>query len=74
MRRCDFSGKQTIFGRNRSHSCRSTSRIFKPNLQNKTFIVNGKKIKLRICAKYIKRMSGEITKILERHLNEYSHS
>lgn len=73
MRKCDFSGKGTIFGRNRSHSCRSTSRVFKPNLQNKTFIVNGKKIKLRVCAKYIKRMSGDITKILERYLDENSY-
>ena len=56
MRVCDISGKKTMHGCNVSHSMRHTKRIWKPNLQNKTFIINGEKVKLRVCAKYIKRM------------------
>lgn len=57
MRICDLSGKKTMKGNNISHSYRHTGRIWKPNLQTKVLIIDGEKIKVRACAKYIKRFN-----------------
>ena len=32
---CVKTGKKTSAGHNRSHSCRATKRVFKPNIQKK---------------------------------------
>ena len=39
--RCELTGKGKQFGNNVSFSLRRTKRVFKPNLQKKTFIVDG---------------------------------
>lgn len=57
MRICDLSGKKTMHGKNVSHSNKKTNRIWKPNLQTKTIMIDGEKVKIRACAKYIKRMN-----------------
>tara|TARA_Y100001935_G_C17308636_1_gene514115 strand:+ start:771 stop:1043 length:273 start_codon:yes stop_codon:yes gene_type:complete len=57
MRICDISGKKTMHGNNVSHSKKSTKRIWKPNLQTKVITIDGEKVKIRACAKYIKRMN-----------------
>lgn len=41
--RCELTGKGKQFGNNVSFSLRRTNRVFKPNLQKKTFEVDGKK-------------------------------
>ena len=56
MRVCRVSGTRTITGNNRSHSNRATKRIWKPNLQSVTVLINGVKKKIRVCAKYIKQI------------------
>ena len=48
MQRCDITGKGKQYGKNVSFSLRRTNKVFKPNLQNKTIIVDGKKVKLKI--------------------------
>lgn len=57
MRICELSGKSTMKGNNVSHSNRHTKRIFKPNLQTKNVVINGVKVKIRACAKYIRRLN-----------------
>ena len=46
MRKCEITGKGKQFGNNVSFSQRHTKKVWEPNLQKKTVIVDGKKIKL----------------------------
>ena len=60
--KCDFCAKVVVFGRNirHKHSGRwerkapKPSRQFRPNVQSKKIIVNGKKQRVNICTKCIK--------------------
>lgn len=47
---CEVTGKGKMYGHNVSFSQRKTRKIFKPNVQKRTLIINGKKIKLNISA------------------------
>jgi large subunit ribosomal protein L28 len=60
MRICQLTGKRTMHGHNVSHSKRRTNRIWKPNLQTKIIEIDGVSIKIRACAKYIKRMNKKV--------------
>ena len=64
---CDICGKVTSHGSSKKHRrgvagkrwknrVTPTPRLFKPNLQRKTLLVNGVKMKMRICTKCIKRI------------------
>ncbi|MEI8091359.1 MAG: 50S ribosomal protein L28 [bacterium] len=58
---CDFTGKGTAAGNNRSHSMRATKRTFKPNLIYKMVTMeDGSKIRLKISAKIYKKLKGFI--------------
>lgn len=62
MARCQVCDKKTGFGRNirHKHSGRwerkapRTNRKFKVNIQNKTFIIGGVPIRLKICTRCIR--------------------
>lgn len=56
MQKCDLTGKGKQFGRNVSFSQRHTSKVWKPNLQTKTIIVDGKKLKLKISTSAIRTL------------------
>lgn len=56
MRKCDITGKGKQFGNNVSFSQRHTKKVWEPNLQKKTIIVDGKKVKLRISAQAIRTL------------------
>lgn len=43
-----------MMGHRVSHSKRRTNHAFKANLQNKTFIMDGKKVSVKICTNCIK--------------------
>ena len=45
---CPVTGKGPISGNNRSHSLRATRRRWNTNLQLRTVIINGKKVKIRM--------------------------
>ena len=60
MRVCELSGKRTISGNNVSHSNRKTKRIFKPNLQVATIIIDGQKLRIKACPRYIKKLKRSI--------------
>ncbi len=54
---CDFTGKWTRSGNNRSHSMRATRRTFKPNLVYKWVMMeDGRKIRVRVDSKIYKKM------------------
>jgi large subunit ribosomal protein L28 len=48
MKKCDISGKGKQYGNNVSFSQRHTKKVWEPNLQKKTLIIDGKKIRLKI--------------------------
>lgn len=54
MQRCDVTGKGKQYGHNVSFSMRHTKRVWKPNLQKKTVIIDGKKVKLKVSAQGIR--------------------
>ena len=56
MARDQITGKGAMSGNNVSFSMRHTKRTFKPNLQKKTFYVNGQKVKLLVAASTIKTL------------------
>ncbi len=54
--RCAITGKGKQFGNNVSFSLRRTSRVFKPNLQKKTLIIDGQKIALTVSTSAIRTL------------------
>lgn len=52
--KCMNCNKGIMIGHRVSHSKRRTSHTFKPNLQKKTFVLNGKKASLKLCTNCIK--------------------
>ncbi|WP_338520923.1 50S ribosomal protein L28 [Candidatus Nanosynbacter sp. BB002] len=54
--RCELTGKGKQYGHNVSFSLRRTKRVFKPNLQKKTFTVGGQKITMVLSTKAIRTL------------------
>ena len=48
MQKCEVTGKGKQFGHNVSFSQRHTQKIWKPNLQTRTLVIDGKKMKMKI--------------------------
>jgi large subunit ribosomal protein L28 len=53
---CELTGKGKQFGHNVSFSMRRTNRVFKPNLQKKTFKVEGQKITMVLSTQAIRTL------------------
>ena len=62
--RCELTGKGKQFGHNVSFSLRRTKRVFKPNLQKKTFEIDGQKITMTLSTQAIRTLKkkGILTK------------
>ena len=58
MKRCEISGKGMTFGNQVSHSHRATRRVWKPNLQATTIIINGESVQVKVCTKVLKSLKG----------------
>lgn len=56
MQKCDITGKGKQYGHNVSFSLRRTNKVWKPNLQTKTVIVDGKKVKLKVSTSAIRTL------------------
>ncbi len=54
--KCELTGKGKMFGHNVSFSQRRTKRTFKPNLQKKTLIIDGKKVKMNLSTQAIRTL------------------
>ncbi|MCX6728860.1 MAG: 50S ribosomal protein L28 [Candidatus Saccharibacteria bacterium] len=54
--RCELTGKGKQFGHNVSFSMRRTNRVFKPNLQKKTFEIDGQKITMVLSTQAIRTL------------------
>lgn len=51
---CSVCGKKPAAGRNVSHSHRVTNRVFRPNIQKVTAVVDGHVRKINVCTKCMK--------------------
>ena len=56
MARCEITGKVKMHGNNVSFSLRRTKRVFKPNLQKKTFMVDGQKVTMNLSTQAIRTL------------------
>lgn len=54
--RCEITGKGKQFGNNVSFSLRRTKRVFKPNLQKKTLMIDGQKVKMTVSTQAIRTL------------------
>lgn len=59
MQVCDVTGKGKQFGHNVSFSQRHTKKVWKPNLQSKTVVIDGKKVKLNVSAQGIRTLKKQ---------------
>jgi large subunit ribosomal protein L28 len=61
---CELTGKGKQFGNNVSFSMRHTKRTWKPNLQKKTFVVDGQKVTMVLSTQAIRTLKkkGILTK------------
>ena len=53
---CELTGKGKQFGNNVSFSMRHTKRVFKPNLQKKTFMLDGQKVSMTLSTQAIRTL------------------
>ncbi len=56
MQKCELTGKGKQFGHNVSFSQRHTKKVWKPNLQTKTLIVDGKKVRMKLSTQAIRTL------------------
>ncbi len=56
MNKCELTGKGKQFGNNVSFSQRHTKKVWKPNLQTKTIVVDGKKVTMKISTQAIRTL------------------
>mgnify|MGYP001040270327 FL=1 len=53
---CEITGKGKMYGHNVSFSQHKTRKVFKPNIQKKTLIVDGKKIKVNVATSTLRTL------------------
>lgn len=56
MQKCEITGKGKQFGSNVSFSQRHTKKVWKPNLQTKTFVIDGKKVTMKVSTQAIRTL------------------
>ena len=54
--KCELTGKGKQFGNNVSFSQRHTNKVWKPNLQKKTFVLDGKKVTMKLSTQAIRTL------------------
>jgi len=64
MKKCDITGKGKQFGNNVSFSQRHTKKVWHPNLQKKTLVIDGKKVRMKISTSALRTLKnkGIVTK------------
>jgi large subunit ribosomal protein L28 len=54
--KCDITGKGKQFGHNVPFSQKKTKKVWKPNLQKKTFVMDGKKVTMKLSTTAIRTL------------------
>ena len=53
---CEISCKGKMYGHNVSFSQRKTRKVFKPNIQKRTLVVDGKKVKINVATSTLRTL------------------
>ncbi len=53
---CEITGKGKMYGHNVSFSQRKTRKVFSPNIQKKTIVLNGQKLKVKVSASALRTL------------------
>lgn len=53
---CEITGKGKQYGHNVPFSQKKTQKVWKPNLQKKTFMLNGKKVTMKLSTQAIRTL------------------
>ncbi len=53
---CEISGKGKMYGHNVSFSQRKTRKVFKPNVQKKTLVIDGQKIRVNVATSTLRTL------------------
>ena len=56
---CPITGKGPLSGNKRSHSLRATRRKWNVNLQKKTIVVNGKKVRVKVSTRALRSLNKQ---------------
>jgi large subunit ribosomal protein L28 len=56
MKKCDITNKGKQYGNNVSFSQRHTKKVWEPNLQKKTLVIDGKKMRLKISTRALRTL------------------
>jgi len=59
MAKCQICGKGPMFGHNVSHSKRATNRQFRPNIQRKRLMIDGRMQRVHICTRCLRTLSRD---------------
>ena len=62
MAKCDYCGKELVFGNNVSHSHRRSNRTYKPNVKRVKAIVDGSPRRVHACTRCLR--SGKVTRAI----------
>ncbi|RWZ79444.1 MAG: 50S ribosomal protein L28 [Candidatus Chaera renei] len=54
--RCEITGKGKQYGNNVSFSMRHTKRVFKPNLQKRTLVIGGQKLRMTVSTQALRTL------------------
>lgn len=54
--RCDICGKGPMFGHKISHAHNLNKRKWRPNLHKVTAVINGRKARVKVCTKCLRRI------------------
>lgn len=57
MAKCEMCGKSPQFGHNVSHSKRRTNRMWRPNIQKTTIMVDGHSKRVNICTRCLRTLN-----------------
>ncbi len=59
MQKCDITGKGKQFGHNVPFSQKKTNKVWKPNLQTKTLVVDGRKVRMKLSTQAIRTLKKQ---------------
>lgn len=59
MQKCSITGKGKQYGSKISFSQRHTKKVWKPNLQKKTIVINGKKVQMKLSTQAIRTLKKQ---------------
>ncbi len=59
MQKSDLTGKGKQFGHNVPFSQKKTNKVWKPNLQTKRLVIDGKKVKMKLSTQDIRTLKKQ---------------